>query len=228
VVDRILAEGKTPIVVGGTGLYMRAALADLRLPPPAPAGVRERFERLYDRVGAERAHAILGERDPRAASAVHPNDRRRVVRALELTELESSLHALDNRLWSRETRHPTVMVGLELPKDVLSARIAERTRRMFDEGVQEEVRAALRGRVSPTASRILGLTEVAGLPHEEAIASVVRRTEQLARYQRKWMRRLGLVTVDADRPPGEVADDVLEVARSREHLSPVREDSTHP
>src|ERR687887_2021590 len=66
-IDEILAAGKTPIVVGGTGFYLRAALADLDLPPAPPPGTRERLERLYDRVGAERAHELLGERDPAAA-----------------------------------------------------------------------------------------------------------------------------------------------------------------
>src|SRR5204863_2996520 len=83
-VDEILAAGRTPVVVGGTGLYLRAALADLGLPPAVPSEARERLERLYDRVGAERAHELLAERDPSAAAAVHANDRRRVVRALEL------------------------------------------------------------------------------------------------------------------------------------------------
>jgi tRNA dimethylallyltransferase len=90
-VDEILAAGRTPVVVGGTGLYLRAALAELGLPPPPPPGVRERLERVYDEEGAKRAHELLAERDPAAAAAVHPNDRRRVVRALELAEAGSSL-----------------------------------------------------------------------------------------------------------------------------------------
>src|SRR5579859_5248626 len=83
-IDAILARGATPVVCGGSGLYLRAALADLPLPPQVPAAERARFERLYDRTGAEAAHAALVAADPAAARAVHPNDRRRVVRALEL------------------------------------------------------------------------------------------------------------------------------------------------
>ena len=101
-IDEILAAGRTPIVVGGTGLYLRAALVGLELPPPPAPGERERWSRLYDELGPEGAHALLAERDPAAAARVHPNDRRRVVRALELAEAGSSLapargHALGRR-----------------------------------------------------------------------------------------------------------------------------------
>ena len=76
-IDEILAAGSTPVVVGGTGLYLRAALADLELPPPPAPGARERLEGVYDELGPEAAHELLAERDPAAAAAVHPNDRRR-------------------------------------------------------------------------------------------------------------------------------------------------------
>jgi len=79
-VDEILAAGRTPIVAGGTGLYLRAALAELDLPPAPPPGAREQWELLYDEAGPETAHARLIERDPAAAAVIHPNDRRRVVR----------------------------------------------------------------------------------------------------------------------------------------------------
>jgi tRNA A37 N6-isopentenylltransferase MiaA len=85
--------------------------------------------------------------------------------------------------------------------------------------VEEEVRAALAGPISRTARAVLGLDEVARLPRAEAEAAIVRRTRRYAAYQRKWMRRIpGLVTVRADRPPEEVADAVLEVARARKRV----------
>jgi tRNA dimethylallyltransferase len=209
-IDEILASGRTPIVVGGTGLYLRAALAELELPPPPAAGERERLERLYDRVGGDRAHALLATRDPAAAGAVHPNDRRRVVRALELAEAGSSLRPAEDRLWSEHTRHPTLIVGLELPRDELLRRIEVRTRGMFERGVEEEVRRALAGPVSATARTVFGLSEVAELPREEAIEALIVRTRRYAAYQRKWMRRIpGLVPVRADRPPAEVAEEIL-------------------
>jgi tRNA dimethylallyltransferase len=201
-IDEILADGRLPIVVGGTGLYLRAALSDLELPPPPAPGTRERFEGLYDELGPEAAHELLAARDPAAAAAVHPNDRRRVVRALELTEAGSSLRPGEDRLWSGETRHPTRIVGLDVPAEELERRIDDRTRGMFERGVEAEVRLALAGPISQTARTIHGLSDV------EAIAI---RTRRYAAYQRKWMRRIpGLVPVDASRPPGEVAQEIVD------------------
>jgi tRNA dimethylallyltransferase len=218
-IDELLAAGRTPVVAGGTGLYLRAAVAELDLPPRPEPGARGRWEALYDVRGAEAVHAELAERDPAAAAAVHPNDRRRVVRALELAEVGSSLAPQTNRLWMDETRHPTVTVGLEVPKEVLERRIEARTRAMFERGVEDEVRRALEGRLSGTARQVLGLREVAELDRERAVEAIIVRTRRYAAYQRKWMRRLpGLVTVAADRPPDDVAADILEVARARQQV----------
>jgi tRNA dimethylallyltransferase len=218
-IDEILEAGRTPVVVGGTGLYLRAALADLALPPKPGPGARERWSRFYDDEGAPAAHELLAELDPEAAAAVHENDRRRVVRALELAEVGASLAPGEARLWRVGTRHPTAVVGLDVPKEVLEERIIERTRAMFDAGVEDEVRRALEGPLSSTARKTIGLDEVASLPREEAIDALVVRTRRYAAYQRKWMRRVpGLVMVDADRPPGEIADDIVALAGSRERL----------
>ena len=221
-IDEILAAGRTPVVVGGTGLYLRAALAELHLPPAPPPGARERWEALYDERGGEAAHTELAKRDPEAATAVHPNDRRRVVRALELAKAGVSLRPERDRLWAEETRLPTLVAGLDVPKHVLERRIADRTRAMFDAGVEEEVRRALAGPLSRTARKVMGLREVAELPREEAIEVLATRTRRYAAYQRKWLRRIpGVVMVAADRPADEVADEILEVARARQ-LVPAR------
>jgi tRNA dimethylallyltransferase len=218
-IDEVLALGRTPIVVGGTGLYLRAALADMDIPPSPPPGSRERWEKTYNRLGPERAHALLAERDPGAAASVHPNDARRVVRALELHEAGSSLRPEQSRLWTEETRHPTLIIGLEVPREVLHERIAARTRAMFERGVEEEVRRALAQPLAATARQIMGLRAVAELSREDAAVELERQTRRYAAYQRKWLRRLsGAVTLRADRPPGEVADEILEVARARQRL----------
>jgi len=218
-IDAILAERRPPIVVGGTGLYFRAALAELDLPPAPSDEQRQRWERVYDRIGGDSAYALLEERDSAAASRLHPNDRRRIVRALELTELGRSLRAEEDRLWTGETRHPTIVFGLDVPRETLERRIEERAGAMFAAGVEQEVRAALAGDVSPTAAHALGLREIAELPRERALAALVTRTRRYAAYQRKWMRRIpGLVTVAGDRPPGVTADEMLEVARARQRL----------
>ena len=218
-VDEMLAAGTTPLVVGGTGLYFRAALAELGLPPAPAPGARERWERLYDEDGGAATHARLGELDAAAAERVHPNDRRRVVRALELAEAGWSLVPRLEALFGGAWRHPTLLVGLDVPKPELDRRIGERTRRMFDAGVEEEVRNALLAEPSATARKIIGLHEVATLPREEAIEALIVRTRRYAAYQRKWLRRLeGLVIVAADRPPEETAAEIVALARTRERL----------
>jgi len=218
-IDEALGSGKTPVVVGGTGLYLRAAVSTMELPPAPGPGRRERWQRLYDDVGGERAHELLAERDPAAAASVHPNDRRRVVRALELTDAGRSLTAPADRLWSPDTRHPTAVFGLAVPREELLRRIEGRTKAMFAAGVREEVTKALAGPISATARKALGLEEIASLDDREAADAITLRTRRYAAYQRKWMRRIpGLVSVAADRPPGEVADEILELVRAREHL----------
>ena len=216
VIDEILGAGRTPIVAGGTGLYLRAALSDLSLPPAPEPGERERWEQVYDSEGPENAHARLAELDPEAAAAVHPNDRRRVVRSLELVGSDRER----DRLWTGETRHPTIVFGLDVPKDELDRRIESRTRAMFEAGVRAEAEQALAAGVSSTATYAHGLSDIAEHPDDkDAIAALAARTRRYAAYQRKWMRRIpGLVSLPANRPPGEVADDILEVARARQRL----------
>jgi len=172
----------------------------------------EAIDRLVDMYGG----AVLSELDPAAAAAVHVNDRRRVVRALELATMGETLAPSAERLWSDATRRPTIVVGLELPKDELDRRISERTDEMIRRGVVLEVAEALRRPVSHTASKALGLDELATLPLAEARTRIVARTRRYAAYQRKWMRRIpGIVLVDGNRPVEQVADAVLDVARAR-------------
>jgi tRNA dimethylallyltransferase len=215
-IDEILASRKTPVVVGGTGLYLRAAISDLSLPPAPAPGKREHWEGFYDAEGAEAAHALLADLDPDAAAAVHPNDRRRVVRGLELAGKDRER----DRLWTDETRHPTIVFGLELAKEALDERIDARTRAMFEAGVREEAEHALASGVSATAAYAHGLSDLAEHPDDaDAIETLAARTKRYASYQRKWMRRIpGLVSLPAERPPGDIADAILEVARARQRL----------
>jgi tRNA dimethylallyltransferase len=218
-VDELLDAGRMPVVAGGTGLYLRAALANLELPPAPAPELRAHWERIYDRLGPARAYTVLTARDPGAAARLHPNDRRRMVRALELTELGSSLRPDADRLWTSETRHPTIVFGLDLPREVLTARIERRAQAMFAAGVVDEVRAALAQPISATAVHALGLREIADLPPDEALAALILRTRRYAAYQRKWMRRIrGLVSVNADRAADEIANEIVEMASARQRL----------
>ena len=212
-------ESETPLVVGGTGLYLRAALSSLELPPPPSADERARWQGEYDRLGAEGAHALLAERDAAAATRVHANDRKRVVRALELAAAGHSLAPESDRLWSDDTRVPTTIVVLDVPVDELDRRIDERTRAMAAAGAADEARAAWARPLSETARKVLGLEQFATLPEGDAVAAVAQATRRLARYQRKWMRRLAdVITLDGNRQPAEVADEIVALGRERERL----------
>jgi tRNA dimethylallyltransferase len=214
-IDELVAAKGAAVVAGGTGLYLRAALVDLRLPPPPAPGARDRWSTAYD-ADPGAAFARLADVDPRAAAVVQATDRRRVVRALELAELGESLAPESDRLWSEETRRPTLVAGLDVPAERLEARIRARAEAMLAAGVVEEVRAALAAGISRTAEKALGLRELAELPADEALERLVVRTRRYAAYQRKWMRRVpGIVMIDGDRPATEVADAILEVARAR-------------
>jgi len=212
-IDELVAANGVAVVAGGTGLYLRAALADLEVPPPVPPERRAAVEREVDR-DHEAAHARLASLDPAAASAVHPNDRRRLVRALELADIGSSLARRQDRLWGGATRRPGLVVGLEVAPAELARRIRARTDAMFDRGVVEEVRSALAAPVSRTAEKTLGLREIAELEPGEARDRIVVRTRRYAAYQRKWMRRIpGIILVDAGREPAVVAREIVALVR---------------
>ncbi len=213
-IDDVVAAHGTAVVAGGSGLYLRAALADLDVPPAVDGTIRERIEREVER-SAEAAHHRLGELDPAAAALVHPNDRRRVVRALELAEAGSSLAPPRSRLWTDDARRRTLIAGIDVPPDVLERRISDRTDAMFAAGVVDEVRQAVAGTVSHTAEAALGLREIATLPVAEARRNLALRTRRYAAYQRKWMRRIpDLVPVDGLLPPTEAAATILDHARA--------------
>jgi len=214
-VDELVTASGSAVVTGGTGLYLRAALVDLGVPPPGQRGLRARLEESYDASAAE-SHARLKLLDPRAAASVHPNDRRRVVRALELAESGSSLIPEHDRLWSREYRRPTLVVGLDVPSETLERRIRRRTEQMFARGVVDEARRAFDGSVSRTAEKALGLSELTRLPPDQAFERIIVRTRRYAAYQTKWMHRIpGIVMIDGDRNTTEVVDAILEVAGAR-------------
>jgi len=210
-IDVLVQDRGAAVVCGGTGLYLRAALADLNVPPAVDPEVRARVGREVDDDRAA-AHRRLAELDPAAAGAVHPHDRKRLVRALELADEGTSLVANQHRLWDGETRRPTLIVGLDVTPDVLERRIRERAEAMFARGVVDEVRAALSGPVSHTAEKTLGLAEIAELG-PDALGPIVARTRRYAAYQRKWMRRIpDLVVLDGTRAPDELADEIVELA----------------
>jgi tRNA dimethylallyltransferase len=207
-IDRLLATGARPIVVGGTGLYLRAALADLDLRPAPPEEVRARWEAELERIGAPALHAELARRAPWAAEAIDPRDRTRIVRSLELLELgELEPPAGPNQLWTEATRHPTRLIGLVMQREALYERIDARVDAMIAAGAASEVRAANAAGASETARKALGFEELlAG-----DVESMKRRTRNLAKRQLTWMRKLaGVEVVDVTgRDAQDVAAELL-------------------
>jgi tRNA dimethylallyltransferase len=198
-IDGALEAGRRPIVVGGTGLYLQAALTDLELRPPPPPGVRERILGEVEARGPEALHAELAARSPAAAAAVEPTDRTRIVRALELLEMgeEPAPAGAESRLWTAELRRPTLLLGLTMERERLYEQIDARVDAMLAAGAAEEVRRADAAGASPTARKALGFEELL----RGDVDAMKRRTRNYAKRQLTWMRRLEgaeLVDVSAD------------------------------
>jgi len=207
-IDDLLASGRRPIVVGGTGLYLRAALTELSLRPPPPEGVRERWMAELEREGAPALHAQLAERAPWAAQGIDPNDRQRLVRALELSDL-GELEPPDgpSQLWSEELRRPTLLAGLTMERAALYAAIDARVDAMLAAGAREEVLRAHAVGASETARKALGFEELLS----GDVEAMKRRTRNYAKRQLTWMRKLaGVRTIDVTgRDPVDVARAIL-------------------
>ena len=207
-IDALLAQGATPIVVGGTGLYLRAALAELQLRPLPPGDERRRWEEELDTSGPAALHERLSRRAPWAAERIDPADRHRLVRAhalLDMGELEPPDGP--SRLWTADTRRPTRLIGLVRDREQLYARIDARVLEMVAAGAVEEVRAAQAAGASQTARKALGFDELlAG-----DVEGMQRRTRNFAKRQLTWMRKLaGVELIDiTGRPAGEVAATIL-------------------
>jgi tRNA dimethylallyltransferase len=209
-IDGLLGSGGRPIVVGGTGLYLRAALTELRLRPPPPEGMRERWIAELERRGPAALHAVLRDRAPWAAQDIDPTDRQRIVRSLELLDAgELEPPEGQSQLWTAEVRHPTLLVGLVMERESLYARIDQRVDEMLAAGAAEEVRRANAGGASVTARKALGFEELLA----DDVEAMKRRTRNYARRQLTWMRKLAdVIVIDTTgRPAADVAAEVLDL-----------------
>jgi tRNA dimethylallyltransferase len=189
----VRARGRTPVLVGGSGLYVRAALDELEIPPTDPA-VRAALEQEAERCGATAMHERLTGLDPVAAERILPGNVRRVVRALEVIELTG--RPFSASLPDPRYAAPAVQLGLRLPREHLDARIDARVERMWDAGLLDEVRhLAERGlREGRTASRAVGYAQALAhldgeLDAATARADTARLTRRLARRQQSWFGR---------------------------------------
>ncbi len=215
--DDVLGRGRVPILVGGSGLYVRAALDHLDIPPTDPS-VRARLEADADEIGAARLYERLQQVDPVAAERILPGNVRRVVRALEVVELTG--RPFSATLPVPRYLRPTAQVGLRVPRPDLDERIARRVARMWQDGLLAEVEALTRCglRQGRTASRAVGyaqaLAELDGdLTSEQAQDATARLTRRLARRQESWFGRDDRVRwLDATAP--DLLDRALDVVRA--------------
>jgi len=210
-IDALRAGGARVIVVGGTGLYLRAALAELALRPAPEPGVRERWQAELDRHGAPALHRTLAARAPAAAQRMDARDGRRIVRALELLEADAlSEPPSESQLWTRTTRHPTRLFGLVMEREALYARIDARAEAMAAGGARAEAQRALAAGVSETARQALGFEALL----RGDVEAMKRDTRRYAKRQLTFMRKLGGVRpVDVTgREPAAVAAEILAAA----------------
>ena len=207
-IDGLVAAGRRPIVVGGTGLYLRAALAELELRPPADPGRREHYARRLEAEGAPALHAELAARDPRAAAAMAPEDAQRVARALELLD-QGERPPSGDQLWTAKTRLPTVLVALTMDRELLYRRIDARVEAMVAQGAADEVCRAHAAGASPSVRQALGFEELL----RGDVAAMQQRTRRYAKRQLTWLRKLpGAHHLDlTDRTPDDAARDVLAI-----------------
>ena len=217
-IDRLRSSGVVPLLVGGSGLYVRAVLDELDFPGTDPA-VRARLEHELTEVGPSVLHARLAAADPEAAAAVLPSNGRRIVRALEVLELTGQ--PFRARLPEPRPHYPAVVVGLDRSPAELDERIADRVAAMWAAGFVDEVAGLVRHglREGPTASRALGYAQVLAqlegvLTAEEARERTVSATRRFVRRQRSWFRRDPATTwFDAARP--DLLDAVTATAAAR-------------
>lgn len=193
----ILAAGRLPVVCGGTGLYVRAALDDMRFPSgdiATPA--RARYERLAAQEGAAAVHALLAVRDPASAALIHANNVRRTIRALEMLEEGGISYAEQAAGFrERESVYRTAFLGVTMARDALYARIDARVDRMLADGLLDEVHRLLDAgyRSALTAAQAIGYKELLpvvedGADLAAAVADVKRATRRYAKRQLTWFR----------------------------------------
>jgi tRNA dimethylallyltransferase len=214
-IEEIAGRGRVPVLVGGSGLYVRAALDDLEF-PGTDGDLRTRLEDELLRLGPAALHARLATLDPAAAGSILAGNGRRIVRALEVIELSG--RPFSATMPSYEQIRPAVQIGLTLPRPELDLRIAARVDRMWQAGLEAEVKGLVEGglREGRTASRALGYQQLlrcldGECTLEEARLETIRATRRFARRQESWFRRDPRVCwLDASAPTREqLLDEAL-------------------
>lgn len=196
-IDEAIGLGRVPVVCGGTGLYVRAALEDMQFPSgdQLENPVRRQYEALAESLGPDAFHKLLAERDPESAALIHPNNVRRVVRAFELLEQGSSYAREHETLHVRNDRYPTLHIGMFLPREVLYSRINDRVDAMVEAGLLQEVERLMDEGFtdSITARQAIGYKELVDVvrgkkPLADGLEEIKQSTRRYAKRQMTWFR----------------------------------------
>jgi len=217
-IEIIIAKGKTPIFAGGTGLYVKSLLDGLFASPPKSIEIRERLEDIAEAKGTEYLHAKLKKIDDEAAGKIHPNDLRRIVRALEVYELTGkTISEKKAETEGFSEKYDCKIFGLKLPRTLLYERIERAVDDMFEKGIIEEVKS-LKGRdLSITAEKALGIKEISnyidgktGL--KEAKDEIKKNTRRYAKRQMTWFRSDKRIEwINADQPIEKIIEEIIQV-----------------
>ncbi|MEN3339752.1 MAG: tRNA dimethylallyltransferase [Acidobacteriota bacterium] len=234
IIRGITARGRLPILVGGTGLYYRALTRGFFPGPARDTALRARFERIADRKGEARLHAVLRRIDPKSAERIAVADRKRVVRALEvyyLTGRPLTAHFADTR--SPLPDYDVVTFALRIPQEATDARVAARVDAQFRQGLLDEIRGLLAAGIPPTAHPFTGLVYRQAIEHLHGVRDEASTRELIVRENRKYSRRQliwfrkepNLQWIHA---AGDLEETQEEVARALAPMENSSDDATHP
>lgn len=222
-IGQIQARGATPVLAGGTGLYIRSVAAGLDFPAKADEDTRVKWEQFIEEEGLDAALEELDAMDPEAAAAIDRRNPRRVIRALELAETGIGSGGRSDRLWSAESRYETLSFGLDLERQELYRRIDRRVSLMFKRGVVDEVEKARRGTVSRAAAQAIGFRVLCRyldgeMTLEQAADRIRQDSRRYAKRQLTWMRKMpDIARIDLTGSSTEAAvDEIVDHVKSRQ------------
>lgn len=217
-IDELASEGKLPILCGGTGLYLDATVDDMVFPKgDASSETRKRYEKMADDEGLEAVYALLEARDPASAALIHPNNVRRVIRALELLDEGKSYAVQHEGLHKRSPWYDASIWGIQMGRERLYERISERVDKMLQDGLVDEVKGLVDAGFAETltAMQAIGYKEIVSYLEgsctlDEATEEIKKRTRRYAKRQISWFKRDGRVKwLDLDKLDTKAAADTI-------------------
>ena len=215
-IESILKQKKTPIIAGGTGLYMKALLDGLFLSPKKDTALRKKLQKEAKSKSPQSLYSKLEEIDPETAAKIHPNDIRRIIRALEVYYLTGvSISRQKKRAVGITSKYDCLIFGLNMPREALYKKIDDRVESMFDAGIVKEIKKIYKKKLSMTARASLGYKEIIGYLKKEyslleAKELLKRNTRRLAKKQLTWFRadkRIKWLDVD-EKGIGTIVDEI--------------------